>query len=220
MASLMPQQFFQALVNDVFRDFQGKFVFVHVDDILIYSQNIQQYKNHIQAVLQRLLENQQFVKAEKCEFHVLSVSFLGFIFEGGLFHTDPEKTKAVGEWPVLENRKQLQQFLGFTNVYRRFIRNYSRIAAPLTKLTSMLFLFLYFSFSWTPEAETALKKLKHPFSTAPILCHPDPERQFILEVNASDMGVGAVLSQQSPEDNKDHTCAFFLLTSDPFRAKL
>lgn len=85
-------------------------------------------------MLQRLLENRLFVKAEKCEFHAESVTFLGYVIESGQVKTDPEKIRAVAVWPIPENHKQLQRFLGFANFYLRFIRDFSRVAAPLTRL--------------------------------------------------------------------------------------
>ncbi|KAJ8343696.1 hypothetical protein SKAU_G00310250 [Synaphobranchus kaupii] len=195
---------FQGMVNDVLRDLLGKSVFVYIDDILIFSKSPQEHILHVREVLQRLLENQLFVKAEKCAFHVSSVPFLGFIIEEGSIRADPVKIKAVTEWPQPTSRKHLQQFLGFANFYRRFIRNYSVIAAPLTKLTSTAL-----SFSWNSEAQLAFERLKTRFSSAPILCNPDPSRQFIIEVDASDTGVGAILSQRAALDNKLHPCAFF-----------
>lgn len=91
---------FQALMKYVLHDFLNAFVSVYLDDILIYSKGSQQHTTHIQAVLQLLLENQLFVKAEWCEFHVSSVTFLGFIFENGQVRTYPDKIKAVAEWSV------------------------------------------------------------------------------------------------------------------------
>ena len=195
---------FQALVNDVLRDFLDRFVFVYLDDILIFSSDLAEHQLHVRQVLQRLLENKLFVKAEKCEFHVSSVGFLGYIIESGQVKTDPDKIKAVAEWPEPTSRKLLQRFLGFANFYRRFIRDYSRIAAPLTKLTS-----LAVPFRWTPEADQAFVLLKDRFTSAPILVQPDSSLQFIVEVDASDIGVGAVLSQRSRPDKKLHPCAFF-----------
>nr|CBN81752.1 Pol polyprotein [Dicentrarchus labrax] len=194
---------FQALVNDVLRDMLNRFLFVYLDDILIFSQSQEEHVQHVRQVLQRLLENKLFVKAEKCEFHVTSVSFLGFIIERGQVKADPAKIQAVADWPSPTTRKQLQRFLGFANFYRRFIRNYSKVAAPLTKLTSVKV-----PFAWSPEAENAFLALKELFTSAPVLHHPDPSLQFVVEVDASDTGVGAVLSQRSPKDQKLHPCAF------------
>lgn len=195
---------FQALVNDVLRDLLNRFVFVYLDDILVFSRNISEHVQHVKQVLQRLLENRLFVKAEKCDFHKDSISFLGYIFESGQVRADPEKIRAVAEWPIPTSVKQLQRFLGFANFYRRFIRNYSRIAAPLTQLTSPSS-----PFTWSEEAAQAFSQLKKLFTSAPVLFHPDSSRQFVVEVDASDVGVGAVLSQQSPDTHKLHPCAFF-----------
>uniref|UniRef100_A0A1A8MKZ8 Gypsy retrotransposon integrase-like protein 1 n=1 Tax=Nothobranchius pienaari TaxID=704102 RepID=A0A1A8MKZ8_9TELE len=195
---------FQSLVNSVLGDFLNRFVTVYLDDILIFSQNQEQHTQHVRAVLQRLLENRLYVKAEKCEFHVSTVKFLGFVIESGRLRADPEKVQAVTEWPTPTTRKQLQRFLGFSNFYRRFIRNYSQTAAPLTNLTS-----INRPFVWSSKAELAFKELKSKFTNAPILHRPDPQRQFILEVDASDTGVGAVLSQIAEGDKKLHPCAFF-----------
>ena len=195
---------FQALVNDVLRDMLNRFVFVYLDDILIFSKSREEHVSHVQAVLQRLLENSLFVKAEKCEFHASSVSFLGYIVAPGSLQMDPSKVSAVTSWPIPDSRKHLQRFLGFANFYRRFIRNYSTVAAPLTALTSTKV-----PFHWTPAADKAFQTLKARFTSAPILQVPDPDRQFVVEVDASDVGVGAVLSQRAASDQKLHPCAFF-----------
>lgn len=195
---------FQALVNDVLRDMLNIFVFVYLDDILIFSRDLSDHTRHVQQVLRRLLENSLYVKAEKCEFHVKTVAFLGYIVSEGSIQMDPAKVSAVSSWPVPENRKKLQQFLGFANFYRRFVRNYSTVAAPLTALTSTKQ-----PFTWTPAAEKAFCTLKSRFTSAPILQMPDVDRQFIVEVDASDVGVGAVISQWAAEDKKLHPCAFF-----------
>lgn len=129
-----------------------------------------------------------FVKAEKCEFRHESVPFLGFIIEGQV-SADPEKIKAVTEWPIPQTRKQLQCFLGFANFYRRFIQGFSQVVAPLTKLTSPKVPFL-----WSPEADQAMSTLKELFSTSPVLIHPDTSLSLIVEVDASDSGVGTVIT--------------------------
>ncbi len=195
---------FQALVNDVLRDMVDQFIYVYLDDILIFSSSLQEHVQHVRRVLQRLLENGLFVKAEKCDFHAQSVSFLGYIISSEGMCMDPDKVKAVMDWPSPDSRKALQRFLGFANFYRRFIRNFSQLAAPLTALTSPRT-----TFRWSDTAETVFANLKSRFSSAPILVTPDPTRQFVVEVDASEVGVGAVLSQRTSSDDKMHPCAFF-----------
>lgn len=195
---------FQALVNDVLRDMLNVFVFVYIDDILIFSLSPQVHVQHVRRVLQRLLENCLFVKAEKCVFHAQSVTFLGLVVSAEGIRMDPDKVQAVLNWPVPESRVALQRFLGFANFCRRFIRGFSQVAAPLTALTSSKTLF-----SWSEAAQFAFDHLKRLFTSAPILIMPDPKRQFIVEVDASDVGVGVVLSQRSPQDDRIHPCAFY-----------
>ena len=196
---------FQALVNDVLRDMLNRFVFVYLDDILIFSKSEEEHIQHVRQVLHRLLENQLYVKAEKCAFHETSIPFLGYIINTKGVTMDPVKVKAVADWPQPTTSKQLQSFLGFANFYRCFIRDFSKIAAPLHALTSGPAT----RFCWTSVAERAFRELKQRFSSAPILLHPDPSLPFVVEVDASDVGIGAVLSQRSPKDEKLHPCAFF-----------
>ncbi|KAI2654015.1 Transposon Tf2-9 polyprotein [Labeo rohita] len=171
---------FQALVNDVLRDMVDRFIYVYLDDILIFSSSLQEHVQHVRRVLQRLLENGLFVKAEKLDFHAQSVPFLGYIVSAEGMRMDPEKVKAVVDWPSPDSRKALQRFLGFANFYRRFIRNFSQLASPLTALTSPRT-----TFRWSDAAEVAFAKLKGRFVSAPILVTPDPSRQFVVEVDAN-----------------------------------
>ena len=168
------------------------------------AQNSLPRTDHGRTVLRRLLDSSLYVKAEKCEFHEPSVSFLGYVIVKDCLLMDPAKVSAVTSWPVPGTRKQLQRFLGFANSYQRFIRGFSSITPPLSALTSSKT-----SFRWTDEAQGAFNTLKTRFSTAPILQIPEPERQFIVEVDASSEGVGAVLSLRSSVDQKIHPCAIF-----------
>ncbi|KAK3540703.1 hypothetical protein QTP70_034656 [Hemibagrus guttatus] len=119
-------------------------------------------------------------------------------------YSDTAKVEAVKDCPVPETRKALQQFLGFANFYRRFIQGYSSIASPLHQLTSSKKRFVC-----SPVAQAAFSKLKDWFSYAPILTLPNPRKQFFVEVDASDLGMGVVLSQRADKDNRVHPCAFF-----------
>lgn len=131
--------------------------------------SLQNTKNHVRQVPERLLENQLFVRLEKCELYVSTIQFLGYIIEVGRIRSDPSKIEAVSNWEPLETRKKLQQFLGFANFYHSFIINYSRIAAPLTRLASTNYLF-----HWGAESQAAFDNLKQLFVSAPILIQPDP----------------------------------------------
>ena len=191
------------MIDDILRDFIDQFVYVYLDDILLYSPDLATHQDQVTQVFKRLLDNHLYVKAKKSVFHADTVSFLGFIVAPGRVQMDPAKVSAVAEWPTPDSRKKVQQFLGFANFYRRFVRGFSTIVAPLHALTST-----QVSFRWFPEAEKAFQELKLRFTTAPILTLPDPQRQFMVEVDASNDGVGAVLSQRSEKDDKMHPCAF------------
>ena len=169
----------------------------------IFSKTAAEHTRHVHRVLQRLLENRLFIKAEKCMFSAASVEFLGHVLEEGRVRADPKKVQAVEEWQRPTDRTQLRRFLGFANFYRRFIRGFSRVGASLSALTSTSN-----PFFWTPEAEDAFVALKRLFTTALVLIFPDPNRQFIVQVDASDTGIGAVLSQRSEEDQQIHPVAF------------
>ncbi|XP_075461274.1 uncharacterized protein LOC142497390 [Ascaphus truei] len=140
--------------------------------------------------LQRLRENKLFAKLEKCHFHQSLTSFLGYIISDTGLTMDPHKVKAFTDWPCPISLKAVQRFLGFANYYLRFIQNFSSIVAPITALTQKG----ADPTHWSPEATRAFEKLKKAFSSAPILVHPDPGLPFTLEVDASDVGVGAILS--------------------------
>ena len=195
---------FQALINDCLRDMINHFVFVYLDDILIFSSSLQEHRLHVRQVLKRLLKNHLFVKPQKCEFHRPEVTFLGYILREAQIEMDPKKTKAVRDWEAPKSVKGVQQFLGFANLYRRFIRGFSSIAEPISALTKKG----RGPFVWSPKAEKAFCELKRRFSSAPILVLPDPSLPFTVEVDASEVGVGAILSQKA-QDGKIHPCAFF-----------
>ncbi len=124
---------------------------------------------------------------------------------------DERKVRAVVNWPRPHSVKELQRFLGFANFYRRFIRNFSTVAAPLTSMSKKGPQRLV----WTPRATSAFQELRKRFTTAPILHHPDPELEFIVEVDASSTGIGAVLSQRQGDPLKTYPCAFYSRKLNP-----
>ena len=123
---------------------------------------------------------------------------------------DPVKVAGVTEWPIPSNRKEVQSFLGFTNFYRRFIQGFSHLARPLFDLTRK-----DTDWRWGAEEQSAFNSLKERITMAPILALPDNSRPFRIEADSSDFATGAVLSQQSPEDNKWHPVAFLSKSLSP-----
>ena len=192
---------FQHLMNDVFREFLDHFVVVYLDDILVFSKNEKDHENHVRLVLEKLRSAGLYAKLEKCVFHQPQVEFLGYIISGEGLSMDPKKIEAVTSWKRPSTVRDVQCFLGFANFYRVFIQSYSKIAAPLTKLTCKDKL------DWSLEADHAFEALKKAFTTAPILTHPDFQKPFFLESDASDFALGAVLSQPG-EDERLHPVAF------------
>ncbi|MGL4357092.1 MAG: reverse transcriptase/ribonuclease H family protein, partial [Cetobacterium sp.] len=196
---------FQNYMNEIFREYLNKFVIVYIDDILIYSHHQEEHITHVKLVLQKLREHQLYLKLEKCEFHTPSVQFLGYIIDPDGVKMDQGKVEAITHWTQPKTIKELQRFLGFANFYRRFINNYSMLSSPLTSLLRNR----PKSLSWNHTATNAFHQLKLAFKSAPILVHPDPNRQFIVEVDASSTGVGAVLSQRQGNPSRLHPCAFY-----------
>ncbi|KAK3561986.1 hypothetical protein QTP86_022734 [Hemibagrus guttatus] len=172
---------FQALINGVFQDLLGKWVIAYIDDILMYSASPEEHVLHVREVLFRLQQHHLYVKLEKCEFHRATVTFLGYVISRRGVEMDMVKVRAVTDWPAPTTVWELQRFLGFANFYRRFIRNYSSVAGPLTSLLRGKPKRLV----WTDQAQAAFQQLKDCFTTASILRHPDPDLQFVVEVDAS-----------------------------------
>ncbi len=196
---------FQEFMNEVFREFLHRFVIVYIDDILIYSQNLADHRHHVAQVLQKLRQFRLYLKLEKCEFHRPTVQFLGYIIGREGIQMDQGKVTAVAEWPTPQTIKDLQRFLGFANFYRRFMKGFSLLTAPLATLLCGK----PKSLSWSSNAHEAFNSLKTAFSTAPILRHPDPHVPFVVKVDASTTGAGAVLSQLFGEPPHLQPCAYY-----------
>jgi hypothetical protein len=145
---------------------------------------------HVDKVLQLLKEQQLYAKPSKCFFGVKEVEYLGHIVSHEGVKVDPNKIKAMMDWSIPKTLKNLRGFLGLTGYYRKFVRSYGRIAAPLTALTKKD------AFSWTPEATKAFEQLKEVMCKAPVLTTPDFTKTFIVECDASRNGIGVVLMQE------------------------
>lgn len=182
---------FQRFINDTLMDYLDDFVTAFVDDLLIYSKNAAEHELHVKKVLERLRAAGLQASIRKCEFHVTRTKYLGFILTTDGIEVDPEKTAVICNWAVPTTVRGVQSFLGFCNFYRRFIKDYSRIAKPLNRLTKK-----NVPFTWIAECRQAFEELKKRLTDAPILRHYHPDLETKLETDASDGVVAGVLSQK------------------------
>lgn len=194
---------FQTFVNDTLREFLDSFVVVYIDDILIFSSTPEEHTHHVRRVLQKLKDARLSLKLKKCVFDVTSVQFLGFVISPDHISMDPEKIEVVKNWKDLTNVHDIQVFLGFTNFYKRFIANYSKLCVPLTALLKK-----DVPFTWDKPAQDSFNNLKTAITSQPVLRHFDPNLPCIIETDASDFALGGVISQKSP-DGYNHPIAFY-----------
>ncbi|KAM0887617.1 hypothetical protein ACQ4PT_028880 [Festuca glaucescens] len=180
---------FQCVMNLVLSPCLRRSVLVFMDDILVYSASVQEHVQHLTEVLALLREHQLYVKESKCSFACSSLEYLGHIISENGVSTDPKKTEAMSNWPQPTTITELRGFLGLTGYYRKFVRNYAIIAKPLTNLLKKK------SFMWTDIATAAFQSLKQAMLTTPVLQLPDFSKQFVVETDACDLGIGAVLMQ-------------------------
>ena len=184
------------MMNDIFWELVVEgMVVVYIDDILIFTETLEQHWEVTHRVLKLLEENRLYLKLDKCEFEKTQVEYLGVIISHNSVEMDPAKVTGVAEWPVPSTKKELQSFLGFTNFYRRFIWDFSHHACPLFDLTKN-----NVKWCWTGEEQLAFDTLKGLITSTLILVSPDNTRPFRIEADSSDFVTGAVLSQQTPED--------------------
>jgi hypothetical protein len=189
--------YFLYLMNKVFVEYLDKFIVVFIDDILIFSKNEEEHDEHLRLVLQKLRENQLYVKLSKYEFWLKEVLFLGHIISEGGISMDPSKVKSVLSWSTPQNVSDIWSFLGLVGYYRWFIEGFSNIAKPMIELLEK-----GKTFEWMPRRESSFQELKKRLTTAPVLTMPDMERPFSIYYDASGQGLGCVLMQD------DHVVAY------------
>src|SRR2546423_1933136 len=183
---------FQALIHDKLREYLDDFVVAYLDDILIYTKGtLAEHQKQVWKVLRKLQEKGMRLKRQKCEFHKKELEFLGIVVSGHEFKMDPVKIKAIREWPAPTNIREVQSFLGFTNYYRRFVKNYSKILGPITWLLKK-----ESKFEWGKDQKKAFQESKDLFIPERVLVHHDPERETMVETDASDFAIGARLMQK------------------------
>ena len=188
---------FQGYINSVLCKYLNLFFIAYLDDILIYLEDIKSHNNNVRKILERLLKHRLFVKLEKCVFGVAEISFLGFIFTTEGVKMDPTRVSTIKEWPLPKSFRDIQVFLGFANVYRRFIREFSRIVGRLTAILkgSSKRKFQRMNFNLTKDAESSFHQLCSAFTTVPILRHFDPLLFIRMETDTSGYAISDILLQ-------------------------
>ena len=194
---------FQAMMDNLFVTMiEGKLVIVYMDDILIFARTKEELTRITKMVLEKLWENDLFLRAKKCKFCKTKIEYLGMIIEEGRISMDPIKLGGIRDWPIPTMVKQVRSFLGFGNFYRKFISHYSNLARPLNDLTKK-----DWKFEWTPECQNAFDTLKRRFTEEPVLLMPDQAKPFQIEADASKVATGAVLTQLDTNGDR-HPVAF------------
>ncbi|XP_071905688.1 uncharacterized protein [Coffea arabica] len=181
---------FMDLMHRVFKPYLDRFVVVFIDDILVYSKTREEHEQHLTLVLLTLRDHRLYAKFSKCEFWLEKISFLGHVISKEGITVDPAKVEAVAEWKRPENPTEIRSFLGLAGYYRRFIKDFSKLAGPLTDLTKKNSRFV-----WDTRCETSFQELKRRLTMAPVLALPNGKDSFTVYTDASREGLGCVLMQ-------------------------
>ena len=182
---------FMDLMNLVFRPYVDQFVVVFIDDILVYSKDRENHDTHLRVVLETLRKEQLYEKLSKCEFWLSEVSFLGHIVLKEGIRVDPKKIEVVVEWNPPRNVTKVRSFLGLAGYYRRFVKGFSMIAAPMTRLLQK-----NVKFEWGEECQRIFDKLKAFLTEASLLTQPTCGNEYVIFSDASLNGLGCVLMQK------------------------
>lgn len=183
---------FQSMMNEIFaRQIAEGGVIVYLDNILIYSDNLDEHRDTVCEVLGILAQNDLFLKPEKCEFERQEIEYLGVIVGNGTIHMDPVKVAGVREWATPRTVKDVQNFLGFLNFYQRFIRDFGLYSKPLTRLTRKTS-----KWRWGREEHGTFRKLIDLVTSEPVLHFPTDDGEWRVEADLSDFATGGVLSQE------------------------
>ena len=192
---------YQKLMQIVLSKISYKFCHCFIDDIIIFSKTFEQHIEHLREVFRRLKEANIKLKPSKCVFGKSSLTYLGHVISKNGVQCDKSKTDAVSSYPIPKNVHELRSFLGLTCYYRKFVKNYSQIAAPLTKLLGK-----EVPYKWTRNCQDSFELLKRKLVTAPILQFPRLDKTFILSTDASTLSIGYILSQKDDSGVEKVVC--------------
>ena len=193
---------YQMVMDDVLRGLNWKILLCYIDDIIIFSSSFEEHLHHLDLVFQRLRKANLTLKPSKCTFGAQRVMYLGHYLSTKGIEVDPDKIKAVKEFPRPKNPREVRGFIGLCSFYRRFINNFSKIATPLHELTKN-----DVKFEWTDQREKAFQTLKQALLNTPVLRYPDWNKPFILTTDASITAISYILGQKD-EDKKEYAVAY------------
>lgn len=193
---------FQRAMNSILGDLIGTVCYVYLDDIIIFGKTLNEHLQNLGKVLERLSLSNLKIQLDKCEFLKRDCEFLGHIITGNGIKPNPEKIKEIQKWKLPRSQKEIKQFLGLLGYYRKFIKDYSKLAQPMTKYLKKDKKLDLNDIQYTQ----AFEKCKKILTSDPILVYPDFEKPFVLTTDASNFALGAVLSQI--HEGKDHPVAF------------
>jgi transposase InsO family protein len=185
---------FERLMETVMRGLQWKTLLVYLDDLIVFSKDLKTHLERLEEVFKRLRRANLKLKPSKCKLFTQEVDYLGHVVGKEGIKTDPKKVDAVKNWPRPQHKKDVRAFLGLTSYYRKFIQSYAEKSKPLTQLTTK-----HAPFYWQEDHQRSFELLKDSLIQAPVLKYPDFTKSFILDTDASDLAVGAVLGQRQDE---------------------
>jgi len=192
---------FQRLMDCVLSGLLWKSCLVYLDDVIIFSKTFEDHQTHLEEIFAALHNANLKIKPSKCKFFKDEVVYLGHTLTRTGITTEDSKIDKIRDWPIPKNVRDVRSFLGLANYYRTFVPKFSEVAEPLIRLTEKSN-----DFAWTEDCDSAFQALKDKLSSPPILAYPDFSEDFILDTDASNLGMGAVLSQM--QDGKEVVIAY------------
>lgn len=196
------QATFQRLLNKILFPYIGQFLYVYVDDLIVFSQSFSDHVTHLSLVFEKLRFANLKLEPSKCKFAVSEVEYLGHVVSRHGLRPNEEKIKTIRDLPEPRNVKELKSFLGLASYYRKFIKNFATLAYPLNQL-----LHKDVKYNWSEPTKNSFNELKQKLISSPILTYPNFDKTFIITTDASNMGIGSVLSQIG-EDGLDHPIGY------------
>ncbi|KAJ8017967.1 hypothetical protein HOLleu_44301 [Holothuria leucospilota] len=195
---------FERLMERVLKGLQWQTCLLYLDDVIVHGNSLDKTLNRLNEVLQRMREAKLKLNPKKCHLFQPKVSYLGHVVSSSGIAPNPDNVKVVVEWPTPCSITDVRRFVGVCSYYRRFVQGFSQICTPLFRLTEK-----GKKFEWRDECELAFTKLKQALTSAPILAYPEEKGTFVLDTDASDFGIGSVLSQQKEGSTQETVVAYF-----------